>query len=277
MRRQNLHTHTTFCDGTNTAQEMVEAAIALGMDSLGFSGHSPYPADIPQDWVMQEADVLRRYQAEMLRLRQAYGDRIELFLGLEQDILSPPPGQGYDYLIGSVHALVRDGQLISVDESEAAFRQAVAEAFGGDPLRFAEDYYAQVAQVRKQTGCQIVGHFDLICKFNEGDKLFDTSHPRYRAAALEALNCLRTQDVILEINTGAMSRGYRTAPYPAPPLLRTMQDMGIPICITSDAHSAKDLMYGFSHAAELARACGYQEVMYLTRQGFVPGPLYGEQ
>lgn len=273
MRRQNLHTHTTFCDGKDTAREMVEAAIALGMDSLGFSGHSPYPADIPQDWVMQETDVLRRYRQEIIRLRQVYGDRIQLFLGLEQDILSPSPREDYDYLIGSVHALLRDGQLISVDESETVFRQAVAETFGGDPLRFAEAYYAQVAQVHQETGCQIVGHFDLICKFNEKDRLFDTGHPRYQAAALEALNCLRDQDVILEINTGAMSRGYRTAPYPAPPLLRAMRDMGIPICITSDAHSAKDLMYGFSEAAELARACGYRESMYLTDHSFVPGPL----
>lgn len=40
--RQNLHTHTTFCDGTNTAEEMIQAARELGMDSLGFSGHSPW-------------------------------------------------------------------------------------------------------------------------------------------------------------------------------------------------------------------------------------------
>ena len=38
---QNLHSHTTFCDGKNTPEEMVRAAIALGMDSLGFSGHMP--------------------------------------------------------------------------------------------------------------------------------------------------------------------------------------------------------------------------------------------
>jgi len=35
----NAHTHTRYCDGKNTVQEMAEAAIRLGFVSLGFSGH----------------------------------------------------------------------------------------------------------------------------------------------------------------------------------------------------------------------------------------------
>ena len=33
--RQDLHTHTTFCDGANTPEEMVQAALAQGLDCLG--------------------------------------------------------------------------------------------------------------------------------------------------------------------------------------------------------------------------------------------------
>ena len=40
MRKVNLHTHTCFCDGKNTPEEMVISAIEKGMDVLGFSGHS---------------------------------------------------------------------------------------------------------------------------------------------------------------------------------------------------------------------------------------------
>lgn len=54
--RQNLHTHTTFCDGKNTAEEMILAALELGMDSLGFSGHSPLEGEC---WAMDPADVPR--------------------------------------------------------------------------------------------------------------------------------------------------------------------------------------------------------------------------
>ena len=36
----NYHTHTTYCDGKNTAEEMVQQAISLGISQIGFSGHS---------------------------------------------------------------------------------------------------------------------------------------------------------------------------------------------------------------------------------------------
>ena len=37
---QNLHTHSTYCDGRDTLEEMVQRAIELNFDSIGFSGHS---------------------------------------------------------------------------------------------------------------------------------------------------------------------------------------------------------------------------------------------
>ena len=272
MIRQNLHTHTTFCDGKNSPEEMVQAALELDMDSLGFSGHSPLPGE---DWVM-EAGAVPRYRQEVLGLRERYASQLEIFLGLERDILSPAPEGEYDYLIGSVHALEREGELLSVDESEQTLRRNVERWFGGEPLAFAEEYYRQVGAVAEKTGCQIVGHFDLVCKFNEGGRLFDTGHPRYRRAALEALERLKSREVILEINTGAMSRGYRTAPYPEGWILKRARELGLPICLTSDAHSRQHLMYAFAQGAQLARSCGYGEAMYLTRAGFALGPLPDE-
>ena len=35
----NLHTHSTFCDGRNTPEQVVTAAIEQGFDSVGFSSH----------------------------------------------------------------------------------------------------------------------------------------------------------------------------------------------------------------------------------------------
>ena len=41
----NYHTHTCFCDGKDTPEEMVLEAIRLGCKALGFSGHSHTPFD----------------------------------------------------------------------------------------------------------------------------------------------------------------------------------------------------------------------------------------
>lgn len=267
---QNLHTHTTFCDGKNTPEEMARAAAALKMDSLGFSGHAPM--DGPTDWTMT-AQTVPRYRAEVKRLRRVYAGRLEIFLGLEQDYFSPPPAGEWDYLIGSVHQVRKDGAALWADESEAVLRRNVEQYYGGDWYSFAEDYFRLVGGVAEKTGCQIVGHFDLITKFNEGDRLFDTGHPRYSSAALEALDRLAGRNVIFEINTGAISRGYRTAPYPAPALLRAMRERNLPICITSDCHSSDTLLCAFSQAEQAARDCGYRERMVLTKAGFAPVPL----
>ena len=56
--RQDLHTHTTYCDGKNTPREMIEAAMAKGLLRIGFSGHSPSPCP-DEDYAMRAEDVHR--------------------------------------------------------------------------------------------------------------------------------------------------------------------------------------------------------------------------
>ena len=262
---QNLHTHTTFCDGRSTPGELVRAALAAGLTALGFSGHSHVAGD---DTTMSPEDTAA-YRAEVRRLRDAHAGRLDIGLGLEQDSLSPPPAEPYDYLISSVHYVVKNGRRFCVDDTPEELLQGAEQYDGGLPA-LVEDYYAAVTAAAERTACQIVGHFDLIAKFNEGDRLFD---PRCRAAALEALHTLARRDLLFEVNTGAMARGYRTQPYPDPALLRELRALGGRILITSDCHQAEHLLYGFQEARELAIACGFQETMQLTPQGFIPQPL----
>ena len=40
MRYSNIHTHTTFSDGTKSPKENIETAISKNMLSLGISDHS---------------------------------------------------------------------------------------------------------------------------------------------------------------------------------------------------------------------------------------------
>ena len=270
---QNLHTHTRYGDGVNCPEEMVLGAIRSGCTSLGFSEHSPLPRHLdPDGWSMAERDV-DRYRAEVLALRSKYVGTLSLYLGLEQDMDSPAVEGPWDYRIGSVHSVWAEGRCLSVDNSAAALQAAISRHFGGDPLALAEAYYQRLSQVAAVTGCEIVGHFDLVTKFNEGGALFDESCPRYRDAALGALDTLSGRGLLFEINTGAMSRGYRTAPYPAPFLLRELCRRGEAICLTSDSHSAETVLHGFPQAAELARSCGFRESMVLTERGFLPQKL----
>ncbi len=267
VKLQNLHTHTVFGDGQNTAEEMVRAAIAAGCGSLGFSEHSRMPAAVASGWCMTEAEE-SAYRQEVLRLREAYAGQIDLFLGLERDLDALHSPEPYEYLIGSVHGVWRSGVYLPVDASQAEFCRAVRERYAGDYFAFIRDYYQREASVVLSTRCQIVGHFDLVAKFNEGGCLFDEADPRCRDASLGALEALSKQDVVFEINTGAMSRNCRTVPYPSDVLLRSLRDFGGRVCISSDSHSASTITHGFAQAAELALSCGFRETYLLARDGF---------
>ena len=251
----NYHTHSSFCDGKDTPEDTVLEAIRLGCPELGFAGH----AHVSFDECCMTVAGTERYKAEIRRLREKYAGQIRLFLGVEQDYFSDLPTDDYDYVIGSVHYVPKDGRWLSVDESRESFLQNVRERYGGDFYAFAEDYYSLVARIYERTHCRIVGHFDLITKFNEGDCLFDTAHPRYRTAALAALEALAGEPVLFEINTGAIARGYRRTPYPAPWLLEELQARGAGLILSSDCHDRRFLLCGLEDYRDLP---GVRETLF---------------
>ena len=93
------------------------------------------------------------------------------------------------------------------------------------------------------------------------------THP-YLFPATEALRCAVDRGRIIEVNTGAMSRGYRSAPYPGMALLGVLRAMGGRIAITSDCHRAEWIDFGFDRALQMVRACGFDEVWCWLDGGF---------
>ena len=107
------------------------------------------------------------YCAEIRRLQKLYAGRIRILLGIEQDIFSQIDRSLFDYVIGAVHYVKKDGRKLAVDESREGFLDAVRDAYDGDFFALAEDYYALVAALPERTGCHVIAHFDLITKYND--------------------------------------------------------------------------------------------------------------
>ena len=254
MKKINLHSHTTYCDGQNTAEEMVLAAIERGFDIFGFSGHSYLTFD--DSWCMSKENT-RKYYEEIQLLKAKYKDQITILCGIEQDYLSDTSTDEYDYIIGSVHVIPKNGEYISVDYTAENLIENINKHYNGDALSLAEDYFEMIGNVHKKTKCHIVGHFDLLTKFNEKTPIFDTSHPRYIEAAEGALSKLIEANVIFEVNTGAISRGYRTSPYPSKELLIKIKEAGGKVILSSDTHSVKTVDAGYEDAIALLKDCGF--------------------
>ena len=255
----SVHTHSTCCDGKDSLAMMAAAAYAAGVRYFGASGHSRTPVVSDEDFVMPAGP--EAYRSAVLALREQYAGRMDVLLGLEWDRLSDLGPLEYDYWIGSVHyQLYQDGHYYPSDKA------LEDPDYIGDPFSAVERYFEQVAEVAAMKPT-ILGHIDLISRLNEGNRLFDEGGQRYRRAALAALHAADPKETLLEINTGGVARGYRKHPYPARFLLEEWRAMGGQIILTSDAHRAEHVIYGYREAAELAKGAGFTRSTILTLSG----------
>lgn len=355
MQKFDLHMHTTYCDGKDTAEAMVLSAIENGLAFAGISGHSFTPHD--PSYCMSRKGT-QQYIEEIRGLKKKYADSITLLLGIELDRYADTDTSPYDYLIGSAHYIFskegkRKWSEMIADHAGEEDRSALDEAmsapdesmgglmkyidwsdvddkpedlcrfaFGGDGSRngaddafagtarcqvtteerkdrmlgIAELYFSTVGEIVEATDCDIIGHFDLLTKFNEGwgfgpagnvinkmrcgaaefvSDIFDTSDERYSAAwkkaidrifedcearykkgyrnRLEKYGILEAGDKpVFEINTGAISRGYRTTPYPSTDQIAYIKSKGGVLILSSDSHAAGTICYGFEEFANPA-------------------------
>lgn len=260
----NAHTHTTYCHGAASPEELVRAAIDQNMAALGFSSHAFTPFD--DSYCMSQQDTVA-YIAEIGALKKKYEGRIEILLGVEQDLYSEVYPPAFDYRIGSVHYIHQDGEYLPVDESPERFVRDVREHFGGDYYFCCRKYYEQVAALEAAVHPDFFAHLDLVTKFNKGNRFFDEEDKRYQMPALEALLYLLAAKKPFELNVGVIYRGFRSRPYPGPFLLQRIQQYGGSIILTSDAHDAESLCYRFGEAFALLKCFGFTEVATLRQEG----------
>ncbi|MBQ9976407.1 MAG: histidinol-phosphatase HisJ family protein [Clostridia bacterium] len=262
---QNLHTHSTYCDGKDTLREMLDTAIEKGFESIGFSGHSPVP--FPSIYAMS-SEGEREYKKEIETLKEEYFGRLDIFCGVELDSYNASDFEGYDYIIGSHHYFERDGKMIGFDRSAEEVRSVINEYFEGDGLLFAKAYYEDLASHLWKTSVDVLGHIDIITKNCEKADLFDWRGDKYLSYVLEAISSLKNRIQFFEVNTGAISRGYRTTPYPTLEIMRELKAQGYGAVISSDCHNREFLDCGFDLARGLLIEAGFNEKYILTKNGF---------
>ncbi len=263
--KQNLHTHSIYCDGKDTPEEMVLAAIEKGFDSIGFSGHSyMYFAES----IGMTPEGTEEYKKEIKALKQKYADKIKIYLGLEFEMCSKVDLAGYDYLIGTVHYMPIDDCPIGIDRSQDVVKNVIDTYFGGDGMAYAKEYYRLLATLPEYGSFDILGHFDLITKHSDNIKFFDEESKEYKNAVIEAVEALAGKIPFFEVNTGAIARGYRKTPYPTAFILKELNRLGFGAIISSDCHDKNFLDCGFEDARKLLIECEFKERYILTDNGF---------
>ena len=243
--KTNYHTHTTWCDGKDSPEAVVLAAIEKGFGTIGFSSHAMLPED-DTSWVLTP-EKAPRYAAEIRTLAKKYEGRIRILCGVEADYVpggATPDRRAYaaispDYIIGSVHFVVApDGARVCVDESPESLEDGIRRHFGCDAEAYLHAYFAQVRKMLLSCDFDVVGHLDLVRKFNTRHPYFDETAPWYLAELDRTADAVSASGKIAEVNTGAISRGWLDDAYPSAAFRDRLRARGVKFILSADAHAA---------------------------------------
>ena len=258
----SYHIHSTFSDGKNTPEEIVLKSIEKGFVSVGFSDHGYTAYDLR--YCMKDQTG---YINEIKRLKEKYKNQIQIYLGVEEDAFNPLNRNDFDYIIGSCHYAFHNNNYYPIDSNYDYFKKCL-EVFGNNHLAFAESYYSNFCEYINTRKPDIIGHFDLITKFDEmGEPLFlgDTDYIKISEKYIkEALK----SGSIFEINTGAIARGLRTTVYPFENLLHILKNNNVPIILSSDSHNVDTLDFGFKDASKYLKDIGFEKITALVDNSF---------
>ncbi len=258
----NLHTHSTFCDGKNTPEEVVLSAIEQGFDSIGFSGHGYTPFDLR--YCMKDTEGYRR---EVNELKEKYKNDIQIYLGVEEDAFNPLNRSDFDYIIGSSHYFCIDGKYHPIDSNYDYFKKCL-EGFEGDIVKLTHQYYTAFCDYILRRKPDVIGHFDLITKFDELDVSLFLENEEYLSLADYYVGVALKADSIFEVNTGAISRNVRTSPYPHERLLHIIKKNGGKVMLSADSHQVETLCFGFEEAKKMLIDIGFEHIYTLHNGEF---------
>lgn len=265
----NYHTHCTYCDGKEPMPNFVAKAVELGYDHLGFSSHAPIA--YRNDFAIQENEI-PNYLADIETL-QHQNPQITLYAALECDFIPglTKPFQYFkeefhlDYIIGGVHLVESDSvdRLWFIDGSKREiYDNGLRDFFGGDVKKAVTTFWEQTFQMIETERFDIVAHIDKI-KMHNQDRYFTEEEKWYRALALHALELVKRQNLIIEINSRGLYKGRCSTFYPADFILEEVARLQIPCIISSDAHLANELPLYYDEALATLRRAGIRTLVAL--------------
>lgn len=261
MRYSNLHNHSTFSDGKHTLEENVRSAMEKNMLSLGFSDHSFTACDPSYCMQLEQYD---EYLETIARLKQQYREQIPLYAGLELDYYSQVDPSAFDYLVASVHYIIRNGVCHPIDHSPQQQMTCIRDAFHGSVLDMAKCYYDMLTEHVEKTRPVLVGHFDVITKFS----LMPEEDERYQIIASEALQEILKYCPYVEMNTGAIARGWRKVPYLNGQLLDVVRRNGGEVVLSSDSHHRDNLTFHFDECVRLLKEKQFDHISVFAGNGY---------
>jgi histidinol-phosphatase (PHP family) len=251
----NFHTHTYRCHhASGDIADYCQAATKLGLQTLGFSDHTPLPDNRWPKVRMQIsdlADYCQKIDAAKLDFPQ-----LNIYQGLEceydsdyQNFFREVLLQEFqmDYLIGSVHWFPQNSTWINAWKADNSVKNLLA-------------YSHYIIRLMQSGIFAFIAHPDLFAAFYLNDDANSRACSRDILAAAAQLN------IPLEINGYGFQKKEIITPqgkrkmYPWEPFWELAQDYQIKVIANSDAHKPANVYGCIDQARALAEKYGLQLV-----------------
>ena len=239
--KANYHTHTTRCKHAyGSEREYIEAAIAVGIKTLGFSDHIPCPykngfvSGIRMD--MGEAS---EYVSTLRRLGEEYKNDIKIYVGFEAEYIPKfyreqmdlCDSLGIDYLIMGQHFLG--------SEDVGPYTGTPTD----DESRV-RDYVDTVLEGMNTGSYCCLAHPDIL-NYQGLDSIYEWEMTRLCRE-------LKKMKIPLELNLLGISQNKQ---YPAERFWKIVSEIGNEVILGLDAHCVEHLMdvESYQKGKEMAR------------------------
>jgi len=268
--------HSTFSDGKADPEIYVKTAIEKGFSSIGFSEHGP--TKFNKHWELKSERV-DEYKNEIKRLKDIHMYEIEIYCGMELDYFPGIEDNAFskhdiDYVIGSIHYFPgEDGEIYGVDCKFEEFKKTIFDFFSGDTKAMVKEYYGRIIQMIEKFRPEMIGHFDLIKINNNDQQFFKEDENWYKDEVMKVLEIMAKKGTMFDVNTGGITRGFLTDPYPSPWILKEGARLKIPVVLNSDAHIPENIEGNFKEVKEILKESGYRTKMIINDGKWIEVPL----
>lgn len=272
MQFSNYHTHCKYDDGQGEIKDIVSSAIKHNIKDLGFSCHAPLPFNPP--WTMK-IDDYNKYSDDLENASKTFPD-INIFKGLEVDYIpeiSNPKHhtileKNLDYTIGAVHALgdPYGDNFVPITGNSTKFENNLKSKMDGDVKYAVEEYFRLLSDMIINYPPDILAHIDLIKKINVNYILFNESSVWYKNLIFDCLHLLKNKDIVIEINTGALTRKKAKDLFPSDYIIHEIIRENMPVTVNSDSHDEKNVAGLFNETYDKLVKMGLKSVYKMKNQ-----------
>ena len=254
----DYHVHTALCGhAVGEMEDYIRAAAQNNLAELGFNDHAPV-FHVRDPELTMAAHQLPEY-VDQVRILQKKHHRPKIKLGIETDFV---PGHedelrqllgryDFDYVYGSVHVIGEwrfDDSRLYPNQFD---QRDVDEAY--------EQYFGLIRQSIRSGLFDVLGHMDLIKKFN----YWPTANIDHLLK--KTVRAIAEADICVEVNTSGLRRPCAEI-YPGEKILGLCHRHGVAVTLGSDAHSPEEVGLDFDKAAETLKRVGYTKVATFERR-----------